>query len=91
MISGMAKHQMLSTFKSSHKTLPLYSSEYTDEEGILVFGGSFGNGEDNVVSFFAFNKYNPHFKRVDYSGLPPSSHDPIIEKVNDNLLMIISG
>ena len=56
-----------------------------------MIGGLFGNGEDHVISFFSFSKYNPHLRRVDYSGVPPSSVDPLVEKINDNLLMIISG
>ena len=69
---------MVTTFKTNHKTFPLYSSEYTDDEGIYMIGGSFGNGEDHIISFFSFNKYNPHLRRIDYSGVAPSSVDPII-------------
>lgn len=38
-----------------------------------------------------FNKYNPHLKRVDYSGLPPSSLEPIVERINQNSIVVISG
>ena len=44
METGLAKHKIVSYFKSSHKNFPLYSSEYSDNEGLLVFGGYFGNG-----------------------------------------------
>lgn len=73
---------MLSHFKGSHKTLPLYSSEYADDEGVYVVGGTYGNGDDNIISFISFNKYNPCIRRVDYSGIPPSSVDPVVERVN---------
>ena len=56
-----------------------------------MLGGLFGNGDDHIISFFSFSKYNPHLKRVDYSGVAPSSVDPIIEKINDNVIFIISG
>ena len=49
--TGLAKHKLLSHFKSHHKTLPLYSSEYTDEEGIYIVGGLFGNGDEHIISF----------------------------------------
>lgn len=73
MESGLAKHKMISHFKSTHKSFPLYSSEYADSEGILIFGGFFGNGEESIVLFLNFNKYNPTLKKLDYSGIPPSS------------------
>jgi hypothetical protein len=44
MDSGLAKHKIVSHFKGTHKTFPLYSSEYSDNEGLLIFGGTFGNG-----------------------------------------------
>ena len=43
MQTGLAKHKMVSHFKN-HKTYPLYSSEYSDTEGLLIFGGTFGHG-----------------------------------------------
>lgn len=82
METGIAKHKIVSSFKSSHKNFPLYSSEYSDHEGLLVFGGTYGNGEENVLLFMGFNKYNPYLKRVEYSGIPPSSIEPIAEKIN---------
>ena len=38
-----------------------------------------------------FNKYNPYLKRLEYSGIPPSNIEPIVEKINDNLIVILSG
>lgn len=38
-----------------------------------------------------FNKYNPYLKKVDYIGVPASSVDPVVERVNDNSLIILSG
>jgi hypothetical protein len=40
---------------------------------LFIFGGAFGNGEDNIILFMGFNKYNPYLKRLDFSGVPPSS------------------
>lgn len=45
MLTGIAKHKIITSFKPSQKKFPLYSSEYSDQEGLLVFGGFFGNGE----------------------------------------------
>jgi len=42
----------------------------------------FGNGEENIILFMGFNKYNPYLKRMDYTGIPASSVDPILEKIN---------
>jgi len=44
MESGLAKHKIINHFKTTHKRLPLYSSEYSDSEGLYFFGGIFGNG-----------------------------------------------
>lgn len=44
MDSGFARHKIISNFKPSHKSFPLYSSQYSDSEGLLMFGGTFGNG-----------------------------------------------
>lgn len=44
METGLARHKIVSSFKNSHKNFPLYSSEYSDQEGLLIFGGMFGNG-----------------------------------------------
>jgi hypothetical protein len=82
---------MLSNFRTTHKNFPLYSSEYSDEEGIFLFGGTFGNGEDNIVSFISFNKYNPYYRKIEFQGSPPSSIEPLVERVTDNLIAIISG
>lgn len=43
-----------------------------------MFGGFFGNGHENVVLQFVFNKYIPILRKVDYSGVPPSSIEPIV-------------
>lgn len=91
MESGIAKHKVISHFKSTHKALPLYSSEYSDSEGLYIFGGSFGNGEENILLFMGFNKYNPYLKRLEYSGIPPSNIQPIAQKINENLIVILSG
>lgn len=64
MDSGLARHKMVNHFRSVHKNLPLYSSEYTDQEGIFIFGGCFGNGDENVLLFLSFNKYNPTIRRL---------------------------
>jgi hypothetical protein len=32
--------------------------------------------------FMGFNKYNPYLKRVEYTGIPPSSTEPVVEKIN---------
>jgi hypothetical protein len=77
MESGLARHKIVASFKNTHKNYPLYSSEYADQEGLLIFGGMFGNGEENIILFMGFNKYNPYLKRVDYTGIPASSVDPI--------------
>ena len=53
--------------------LPLYSSEYSDNEGLYFFGGHFGNRNDNVLLFLGLNSYNPTLKKIVYSGNPPSS------------------
>ena len=38
----------------------------------------------------SFNKYIPVIKRVDYSGIPPSSIEPVMEKYNE-MIVIVSG
>lgn len=38
-----------------------------------------------------FNKYNPYLKKMDYVGVPASPTDPVVEKVNDNTIVILSG
>ena len=91
MMTGLARHKMIPHFKATHKNLPLYSSEYSDEEGAYIFGGNFGDGNDNIVTMLGFNKYNPYFRRVEYRGSPPPSSDPLVEKVSENLVMIIGG
>jgi hypothetical protein len=45
METGIAKHKIISSFKNTHKSYPLYSSEYSETEGLLIFGGVFGNGD----------------------------------------------
>jgi hypothetical protein len=44
MESGIARHKAIANFKNTHKNYPLYSSEYSDNEGLFIFGGMFGNG-----------------------------------------------
>lgn len=56
-----------------------------------MFGGTFGNGEDNIVSFISFNKYNPHYQKIEFQGNPPSSIEPLVERINDNIVAIIAG
>lgn len=41
-----------------------------------MFGGGFGNGQENVILQMIFNKYIPVLKKIDYSGIPPSSIEP---------------
>ena len=91
MDSGIARHKMVSNFRSTHKNLPLYSSEYTDMQGSFIFGGTFGNGDQSILLFLSFNKYNPTLRRLQYVGIPPSPVDPIVERMNENLILIISG
>jgi hypothetical protein len=91
MEKGIARHKAVAHFREGHKTLPLYSSEYSDLEGLYFFGGSFGAGSDNVLLFMALNTYNPCLRRVTYSGSPPSSVHTQVEKINDNLIVIVSG
>ena len=43
MEEGLAKHSAVSVFKS-RKNYPLYSPEYSEEEGIYFFGGENGKG-----------------------------------------------
>jgi hypothetical protein len=38
-----------------------------------------------------FNNYNPYLKRLEYSGIPASSIDPVVEKISDNTIVILSG
>ncbi len=45
---------------------------------MYVFGGGYGNGQENVLLQMSFNKYIPVIRKVDYSGMPPSSIDPIL-------------
>ena len=82
--SGLAKHRMVAHFKANHKVLPLYSSEYGDNEGLYFFGGVFGKGTENGLLFMAFNAYNPVLRRLEYTGILPSS-------LNDNLIALLSG
>ena len=91
MQTGLAKHKMIGHFRSTHKNLPLYSSEYNDSEGAYIFGGQFGNTEENTLLFLGFNKYNPYLKKLEYGGMPPSSTDPLLERLNDNVIAVISG
>lgn len=39
----------------------------------------------------SFNKYNPVLRKIDYTGIPPSSTDPIIDKFSENIVIIVSG
>jgi hypothetical protein len=78
MESGIAKHKIIAHFRNTHKKLPLYSSEYNEHEGLYIFGGFFGNGSENVVLFLGFNNYNPYLKKLEYTGIPPSSLDPLV-------------
>ena len=89
METGIAKHKAVAIFKE-RKHLPFYLAEYAEHEGIYVFGGGFGNGQENVMLQISFNKYIPVVKKVDYSGIPPSSLEPIMEKYND-MILIVSG
>jgi hypothetical protein len=77
METGIAKHKAIASFKE-RKHLPLYSADYADYEGVYIFGGGFGNGQDNIILHMSFNKYVPVLKKVDYSGLPPSCIDPVL-------------
>jgi hypothetical protein len=43
-----------------------------------MFGGHYGNGYENIVLFIGFNNYNPYIKKLEYSGIPPSSIEPIV-------------
>jgi hypothetical protein len=91
METGIANHKAITYFRSNHTTLPFYSSDYSDLEGIYFFGGCFGNGNDNILLFMGLNTYNPCLRRVMYSGAPPAAINTIAEKINENQVLIISG
>lgn len=79
METGLAKHKAIGIFSKERKHLPLYAADYMQHEGMYIFGGIHGNGQQNILLQLQFNKYIPTIKRVDYSGMPPSSIDPIVE------------
>ena len=78
MEKGIAHHKGVAHFDRNKKTLPFYSSEYQDHEGIYYFGGIFGNGNENTVMMLGLNTYHPRLKRVPFSGTPPSSVNTIL-------------
>ena len=60
---------------------------------MYLFGGFNGNGQQNTLMQMQFNKYIPSIKRIDYSGIPPSPIDPIVEHYSNNqsMIIVISG
>lgn len=73
---GVAKHAAVSTFKG-RKNYSFYSSDYQETEAIFCFGGYNGNEEANILFQLVLNKFIPTFKKVDYTGSPPSPISPI--------------
>jgi hypothetical protein len=88
--SGIAKHAAVSTFKP-RKNYAFYSSDYDESESIFCFGGSNGNEEPNILFHLVFNKFVPTFKRVEFTGSPPSPVGPITEWFNENTIIVLSG
>lgn len=39
----------------------------------------------------SLNSYNPCLRRVPFAGLPPSSNNTSAEKIDENLVVIVSG
>jgi len=78
---GLARHAMVAQF-NQHDSYPLYSNNYDIREGLYIFGGSNQGGEFSTLLQLRLNKYIPVMHRLEPSGLPPSSVEPLVHRQN---------
>jgi hypothetical protein len=90
MKNGLAKHCAFTYFKD-RDSYPIYSKTYEDIEGVYIFGGNNQLGHENQMLCFSLKWRTPRLSRVDSSGYPPSSVQPIVAQYNKTTYIIVSG
>lgn len=87
---GLAKHFAF-TYFNERESYPLYSKTYDDKEGMYMFGGTNQLGGENLLLHLSTKWRMPRLSKVETSGFPPSTVNPIISQYSRDTFVIISG
>ena len=82
---------MIANFKHRPGHHKLHHKDYEQGEGIYIFGGTNQVGIRSIILHICFRKRVPKFHKLFPSGYLPSPISPIVSKVNDNIIAVISG